>query len=234
MIATSLQSSAPRLSPYLSQFFRKYAPLIIIIALHIAFFYALRSGLVHQVAKALPREIFVNFITEEPAPQPQPRPEPVKPKTVPVVKKQITRPTPRPIVEKTPLPQAITEELPPPQESNEPPAVAAPATPEPAAASATVPATPKMISGVSYINAPRPVYPPLDARMGNEGTVTLRVLINEKGRAEQVEIQKSSGSMRLDDAAREAVLRALFKPYLEDGRPTPAYAIVPINFTLNR
>lgn len=232
MNATSLQSSAPRLPPYLSQFLRKYAPLIIIIALHIAFFYALRSGLVHQVAKALPREIFASFITEEPAPQPQPRPEPVKPKTVPVVKKQVTRPTPRPIVTETPAPQAITEEYTPPQESNEPPAVAAPASPEPAAAS--VPATPKMISGVSYINAPRPVYPPLDARMGNEGTVTLRVLINEKGRADKVEIQKSSGSLRMDDAAREAVQRALFKPYLEDGRPTPAYAIVPINFTLNR
>ena len=70
--------------------------------------------------------------------------------------------------------------------------------------------------------------------MGNEGAVTLRVLINEKGRAEKVEVQKSSGSLRMDDAARDAVIRALFKPYLEDGKPTPAYAIVPINFTLSK
>ncbi len=228
MNAISIQSSAPRLPPYLSQALRKYAPLIVIIALHIAFFYALRSGLVHQVAKALPREIFANFITEEPAPQP--RPQAVEPKTVPVVKQQVTRPTPRPIVTEKPSPQAITEAPSPPQESKEPPSVAAPAAPS----APSVPATPKLISGVSYINAPRPVYPPLDARMGNEGTVTLRVLINEKGRADKVEIQKSSGSLRMDDAARDAVMRALFKPYLEDGKPTPAYAIVPINFTLNR
>jgi protein TonB len=228
MNATSIQSSVPRLPPFLSKLLKQYGPLIIIIALHIAFFYALRSGLVHQVAKALPTEIFASFITEEPAPQP--RPQPAEPKTVPVVKKQVTRPTPRPIVTETPSPQAITEAPSPPQESKEPPSVAAPAAPS----APSVPATPKLISGVSYINAPRPVYPPLDARMGNEGTVTLRVLINDKGRAEKMEIQKSSGSLRMDDAARDAVMRALFKPYLEDGKPTPAYAIVPINFTLNR
>lgn len=189
----------------------------------------LRSGLMHQVAKALPKEIFATFITEEPAPQP--RPQPAEPKTVPVVKKQITKPTPRPVVTQAPSPQAIAETVsPPPQESKEPPSVETP----PAPAAPSPPATPKLISGVSYINPPRPVYPPVDARMGNEGTVTLRVLINEKGRAEKVEVQKSSGSLRMDDAARDAVMRALFKPHLEDGKPTPAYAIVPINFTLNR
>jgi len=231
MNATSIRPATPRLPPYLTLAFRKYAPLIIIIALHIAFFYALRSGLVHQVAKALPREIFANFITEEPAPQP--KPQAAEPKTVPVVKKQVTRPTPRPVVAETPSPQAITEAPSPPQESKEPLSVTEPAAPA-APSAPSVPATPKLISGVSYITAPRPVYPPLDARMGNEGTVTLRVLINEKGRAEKVDVQKSSGSLRMDDAAREAVLRALFKPYLEDGKPTPAYVVVPINFTLNR
>ncbi|CAL60545.1 putative Periplasmic protein TonB [Herminiimonas arsenicoxydans] len=228
MNATSIPSSVPRLPLFLSQALKKYGPLIVIVVLHIGLFYALRSGLVHQVTKSLPTEIFASFITEQAAPEP--KPQPAEPKTVPVVKKQVTRPTPRPVVTEAPSPQAITETATPPQESKEPPAVAAPSAP----AAPAAPATPKMISGVSYINAPRPVYPPLDARMGNEGTVTLRVLINEKGRAERVEVQKSSGSLRMDDAARDAVMRALFKPYLEDGRPAPAFAIVPINFTLNR
>ncbi len=228
MNVISIQSSAPRLPPYMSQALRKYAPLIIIILLHIALFYALRSGLMHQVAQVLPREIFATFITEEPAPQP--RPQPAEPKTVPVVKKQVTKPTPRPVVTEKPSPQAITETPSPPQESKEPPSVAAPAAPS----APSVPATPKLVSGVSYINAPRPAYPPLDARMGNEGTVTLRVLINDKGRAEKVEVQKSSGSLRMDDAARDAVMRALFKPYMEDGKPIPVSVIVPINFTLNK
>ncbi|MBF8177485.1 MAG: energy transducer TonB [Burkholderiaceae bacterium] len=228
MNVTTTQSSAPLLPPHISQQLRRFGPLIAIIAIHIALFYALRSGLVHQVAKVLPREIFADFITEQPAPAPAPKP--AEPKTVPVVKKQVTRPTPRPVVTEAPSPQAITENVAPAPPSNEPPSPPTPSAP----AAPSVPATPKLISGVSYINPPRPVYPPLDARMGNEGTVTLRVLINEKGRAEKVEVQKSSGSLRMDDAARDAVMRALFKPYLEDGRPAPAFAIVPINFTLNR
>lgn len=228
MNATSMSSPAPVLPPYLTQQLRRFGPLLIIIGLHIALFYALRSGLMHQVAQILPREIVASFVTLQP-PAPEPKPQPT-PKTVPVVKKTVTQ-KPRPVVTDKPAPQAITEATPPPAEpSNAPPSDAAPSAPPAPAA----PAVPKTISGVSYINAPRPVYPPLDARMGNEGTVTLRVLINEKGRAEKVEVQKSSGSLRMDDAAREAVMRALFKPYLEDGKPAPAFAIVPINFTLNR
>lgn len=228
-----MSSSAPEpiISPQVARQLRKYGPLLIVIGLHIALFFALRSGLVHQVAQALPRDIIATFVTLDPPPEPKPQPAP--PKTVPVVNKPVAKPKPRPVITETPSPQAITEELPPEapqQESKEPPSDVAPTAPP----APSAPAMPKIISGVSYINAPRPVYPPLDARMGNEGTVTLRVLINEKGKAEKVEVVKSSGSLRMDDSAREAVMRALFKPYVEDGRATPAFAIVPINFTLNR
>ncbi|GGI21289.1 MAG: TonB family protein [Oxalicibacterium faecigallinarum] len=231
MNALPMSLSAPSQNPQLALQLRRYLPLIIVIALHVGLFYALRGGLVHQVAQTLPREIIASFVTLEPPPEPKPQPAP--PKTVPVVKKPVAQPKPRPVISEKPAEKAITEEVPPEapqQESKEPPAVFTP----PAPAAPAAPALPKTISGVSYINAPRPVYPPLDARMGNEGTVTLRVLINEKGKAERIEIQKSSGSLRMDDAARDAVMRALFKPYIEDGRPTPAFAIVPINFTLNR
>jgi len=86
MNVTTTQSSAPLLPPHISQLLRRFGPLIAIIAIHIALFYALRSGLVHQVAKVLPREIFAEFITEQPAPAPAPKP--AEPKTVPVVKKR--------------------------------------------------------------------------------------------------------------------------------------------------
>ena len=76
------------------------------------------------------------------------------------------------------------------------------------------------------------VYPNIARRMGESGTVLLRVLINVKGEAEQVLIQKSSGSTNLDEAGRQAVLRALYKPYIEDGKAIPVYALVPINFQL--
>lgn len=68
--------------------------------------------------------------------------------------------------------------------------------------------------------------------MGEQGKTILRVLVNEKGQPEKVEIQRSSGFTRLDEAARLAVQRAFFKPFLDDGRAVAAYAIVPIAFTL--
>jgi protein TonB len=60
----------------------------------------------------------------------------------------------------------------------------------------------------------------------------LRVLVNEAGRAERADVQTSSGSSRLDEAARQAALRALFKPHLEDGNAVAVYALVPINFSI--
>lgn len=60
----------------------------------------------------------------------------------------------------------------------------------------------------------------------------LRVLINQEGKPERVEVQTSSGSARLDDAARQAVLRALFQPYREDGKALSVFVVVPINFSL--
>jgi protein TonB len=70
--------------------------------------------------------------------------------------------------------------------------------------------------------------------MAEEGTVMVRILVNEKGRPERAEIQQSSGFSRLDEAAKQAAMGALFKPYMEDGRPIAVYATVPIAFKLNK
>jgi protein TonB len=85
---------------------------------------------------------------------------------------------------------------------------------------------------VEYLEAPQPEYPAIAKRMGEQGKVILRVLISERGRPEQVEVQKSSGFARLDEAARRAAMQALFKPHTEDGKPVPVYALIPINFSI--
>lgn len=213
---------------------RRIGPLGAIILLHVAFFYALQSGLLRTAAEALPREVSVTFITPQPQARPEPpkpQPAPEKPKTVPVVKKQAAPRPPVPVVNTTPSQNAITA---PPA----PPAPPAPAEPAPPVVSAppapAVPALPKTItSGIEYLKAPQPEYPPVSRRMGEEGKAVLRVLVNDKGRPERVDVQQSSGSARLDEAARQAVLRAMFKPFMEDGKPVPAYAIVPIRFQLD-
>ncbi|HTD05684.1 energy transducer TonB, partial [Undibacterium sp.] len=56
---------------------------------------------------------------------------------------------------------------------------------------------------------------------------------NEKGRAEKVEIEKSSGFSRLDEAARQALLRAQFKPYIEDGKALTFWTSGIFTFDLN-
>lgn len=94
------------------------------------------------------------------------------------------------------------------------------------------PAGPKHVSAVEYIHAPQADYPPMARRMGEEGRVVMQVLVNDKGRAEKVEIVKSSGFARLDESAKIALLRALFKPYLEDGKATTVLATASINFSL--
>lgn len=95
------------------------------------------------------------------------------------------------------------------------------------------PSTPRTISsGVEYVSMPAPRYPPLSRRMGEEGKVMLRVLIDDRGRAERIEIHQSSGSDRLDQAARDAAQRARYKPYIENGRAIAVFALVPIVFKL--
>ncbi len=100
----------------------------------------------------------------------------------------------------------------------------------PAARARTV--DPVIVEEVAYIEAPRPRYPPESRRSREEGLVVLRVLVDEQGRAARIDVHQSSGHSRLDEAARVAVARALFKPYIEDGLPRPALVMVPIEFAL--
>ena len=83
-----------------------------------------------------------------------------------------------------------------------------------------------------YLHNPRPVYPPMSRRMGEEGKVFLRVRVEADGRPSQVEIKTSSGSPRLDQAAEDAVRRWRFIPAKRGGEAVSAWVIVPISFNL--
>lgn len=174
----------------------------------------------------------------KPAPRPvEPEPAPVVvKKPAPVVKKPAhakpvpPKPAPEPVQEAAPAPAAaVAEAAPAPAPAIAPPSPVAAPAPAPAP---PLPAQPRTVSGVEYIEPPRPTYPPQSRRMGEEGKVVLRILVNQAGRPERVEVQTSSGSIRLDEAARQAALRALFKPHRENGVPVAVYAMVPINFSL--
>ena len=88
------------------------------------------------------------------------------------------------------------------------------------------------LSNVAYRVQPIPRYPPESRRSREQGLVVLRVLIDEAGHAKTIEIYRSSGHPRLDEAARAAVIRAVFKPFMQGGVARVAAAIIPIEFSL--
>jgi hypothetical protein len=147
----------------------------------------------------LPQVVNVTFVA---APEPL---TPPPPKTVPLVQPKQSFVPPLPQVHIAQTEPTIT--LPPPASSEPAPAVAAPVAPA-APPAPPQPAAPKTVSGVEYVRMPQPVYPSISRRMGETGVVMLRVLIGEKGTAEQVTVQKSSGSNNsMKPAARPCCAR---------------------------
>ena len=68
---------------------------------------------------------------------------------------------------------------------------------------------------------------------GIEGTVLLKVLVDVDGKPLSVEIERSSGNRRLDDAARRQVLRKwMFRPAIRDGQAIQVFGMVPVSFSL--
>lgn len=92
---------------------------------------------------------------------------------------------------------------------------------------------PPPLETLAYDVSPAPRYPRQALRSGAEGTVLLKVLVDEQGRPQDVAIERSSGHRLLDQAARDQVLaRWRFHPATREGRAIAAYALVPIAFTL--
>lgn len=191
---------------------------------HLALVVALQHGMLGHAVKIVPKELVVSLVSHNEVRPPAPPPRLPEPKLPPLAQPYIA-----PVETSIPAPsQSViahsTTIAPAPQPSHVEPASEAPAP---------TMQVPKVVSAVEYLQAPRADYPALSRRMGEEGKVVMSVLVNELGRAEKVEVQKSSGSARLDEAARLALLRAVFKPYVENGRCQTVLAIATINFSLS-
>jgi protein TonB len=87
---------------------------------------------------------------------------------------------------------------------------------------------------LAYDGALKLPYPRAAIRRHAQGTVLLHVLVGPDGVAQRIEVSRSSGHRDLDDAARDAVRRARFRPVLENGIAIPAWGLVPIEFSLAR
>ncbi|HEY0876984.1 MAG TPA: energy transducer TonB [Zeimonas sp.] len=111
--------------------------------------------------------------------------------------------------------------------STTPPDVA----PAPSIASAAPVSAPRF--DAAYLRNPAPEYPRASRRLGEQGRVVLRVRVEPDGSPSQLEVQRSSGSPRLDDAALDAVRRWSFVAARRGDEKVAAWVLVPMEFRLN-
>ena len=77
-----------------------------------------------------------------------------------------------------------------------------------------------------------PAYPLRARRMGFEGLVMLKVLVDENGRVDDLEVVSSSGYAILDKAALSSVKKWVFEPGSEGGKKKKMWVKIPIRFEL--
>lgn len=177
------------------------------------------------------------------APRPLAPPEPVAPpvriETPPPVAVEAPdgRPEPEPLPEKKPEPEPepeIVEQAPP----EVPTEVAEPTPPEPEEPARVAQVEPAQttvtppVYEADYLSNPPPSYPRLSRRLREEGEVELRVRVDPAGQPVAVELARSSGSGRLDEAALRAVRDWRFEPARRGDQAVEAWVRVPILFKL--
>jgi protein TonB len=204
----------------------------VVVVFHVAALWAMQSGLLRRVVEiVVPAEIVLEFLAP-PAPRVQPQP-PAPPKSTPV--KQTTPPATTPVKTSPPLPLAIADPTPSPHAPTGVIASVAPAPPVAAPMTEAPPASARVqlpSSDADYLQNPKPAYPSMSKRLGEQGQVVVRVLIDVYGKAQTADIKQSSGFDRLDQAALNTVLRWRYVPGKHAGVAQTMWFNVPINFVL--
>jgi len=76
----------------------------------------------------------------------------------------------------------------------------------------------------------QPIYPVAAKNMRMTGLVKVEVVVNESG--EVAEVQTMTGPSMLQGAAKDAIRKWRFKPFVRDGQPVKATGFVNFNFAL--
>jgi protein TonB len=227
---------------------RVIAASVAVVAIHVA----LLAVVLTMRNEPPPLAIVSKTITAElisPAP-PQPLAAPVAIQSTPVLPppkpvSQKPQPKPKPVIQ----PHVKAEPTPLPETTAPSPVAAAvpepaPAPPAPPVAAAPAAAAPAIGRPTMDLNAPKdvahlecniavPDYPAMSRRRGESGTALVKFVVGLTGRIENIELKKSSGSSRLDDAALDAMRSSACKPYKENGVAIRAAYSQPFVFGLN-
>jgi len=190
--------------------------LALIVLLHAGFFWVFTHGVTVGSVKIEPKMV-IDFLPSQPQPPPPPR-------TIPL----------NPDVSRVFVPPVETPNLPTVETPNEP--IQGTEQPQPPV---TI-VVDKPGSGPLIVDPqadPRypftePEYPIADIRMGHEGTVWLSIEILPNGRVGKVQVDQSSGFVRLDESAVREARKWRMKPGMQDGVATSMWKRVPITFQL--
>jgi periplasmic protein TonB len=167
------------------------------------------------------RPIAVRLLNEAAPTPPQPLP-PAPPK----VTQRSVKPVEQPVLAAAPAPATTSTFV----VAEQPVATPAPVQAPPA------PAAPALVEArfdADYLSNPKPPYPAASRRLGETGTVHLRVHVSASGEAIKVLLRKSSGYERLDNSALETVARWRFVPARRGDEAVAAWVVVPIVFELS-
>lgn len=189
----------------------------LIVLVHLGFFWALSQGRAIMSEKVT--AFIVDFVPEPKPPQPPPRPH------VPV----------DPVVNRTVwVPPTVVPPVLPPDDAH-PPVRTTETLPPPVVLTEDGPGSGPVIVGPKAdprFPLTEPEYPPIETRLGHEGTVLLRVQILPNGRVGDVQIERTSGFVRLDESAVREAKRWRMKPGTQDGVASAMWTTVPITFQL--
>lgn len=163
-------------------------------------------------------------VTQPPPPVPQPAP--AQPPRPTVVSTPRPTPAPAPFVAPPPEPVAPAPAVAAAPAPHAPPAPPAPPPPPPAAPRTV------SVSEISFLTPPQLDYPLASRRAREQGQARVRVLVDAQGRPQQMELLRSTGSTRLDEAALAAVRATRFKPYMENGVAQAVRVVMPLDFEL--
>lgn len=186
-------------------------PLIAVIGIHVALIYVLAVSMGVVEAPKFVQPIEAVFIPEPTQPEPEmPQVKPDLPK--------LAEPSEQP-----PPEIQFDEVVVPPAEN------AMPASNNAVAATEAVGQTAQELKTSTRVE---PTYPPASRRASEEGTVRLKVLVDETGRPKDIQVAQSSGFSRLDEAAKQAVRRWKFVAANNGSGPVSVWTQVAISFRL--
>ena len=191
--------------------------MVVVLVFHVALGYALVQGLARKIVEVVRQPLETKIVEEIKPPPEKPPPPPPKlatppPPYIPPPEVQVQVPVSAPTI------TAITTVKPP---APVPPP-AAPAPPPPAPVKPHVPVRTAPV--VDARECEKPPYPAAALRANETGTVRLSFLIDVDGRVLESKVDRSSGSRRLDEAARDGLGLCKFKPATVDGKAERSWA----------